>query len=467
MPATVVPPIIANQHVICMKCFKEDGTDTKLSKCTRCKRVSYCGSGCQKDDWAQHKAICKALHASEQEPMLQMTLEFSLSDVASTDVAFLNELGMQATQAEVQFVSRARGHPLAVNVVEQNLVCYQSRCIGCTRTDRMLRMSPSSSRYSSLATCPDCKMAFYCCEDHWTAMRAVHAEQPCEDGHDGLTQCQLNREIREDVKRSHAHPNVDPEQPFAYCPARVQDAWASLDGASWTSEYKALLETDLGKSEAAWLRAASEQLSFPMTILRGLELLHNDDAWTKKETLTIHIIGAYQAEVLVGHVFEEVLHRVPGIKTLKLVLTGPQLPELVRPFSTASMSLDVCPKCKKAGRTRIQVMRRELYHELKNEDKPDLAVAFNTGLSEESPETWPETIKVLVDRKIPSVFTSYNREEAVAEGKILAKHGATLIKDGDMSSGSRNQWGSMLMKPEPCKIFGFFSVNGWIAGAFR
>lgn len=36
---------------------------------------------------------------------------------------------------------------------------------------------------------------------------------------------------------------------------------------------------------------------------------------------------------------------------------------------------------------------------------PDLAVAFNTGASQDDVDSWRETMDVLVDREVPSVFT--------------------------------------------------------------
>lgn len=37
--------------------------------------------------------------------------------------------------------------------------------------------------------------------------------------------------------------------------------------------------------------------------------------------------------------------------------------------------------------------------------KPDLAVAFNSGCSQEDVQSWKETLVVLAKRKIPTVFT--------------------------------------------------------------
>ena len=44
------------QHAVCSRC-KAKSND--LKKCTRCKLVAYCGKQCQKEDWSEHKMICK------------------------------------------------------------------------------------------------------------------------------------------------------------------------------------------------------------------------------------------------------------------------------------------------------------------------------------------------------------------------------------------------------------------------
>lgn len=42
----------------CDYCFQESPS---LLRCSRCKSVSYCNKGCQKDDWSLHKLECKCL----------------------------------------------------------------------------------------------------------------------------------------------------------------------------------------------------------------------------------------------------------------------------------------------------------------------------------------------------------------------------------------------------------------------
>ncbi|KAJ7921437.1 hypothetical protein B0H13DRAFT_2318554 [Mycena leptocephala] len=61
----------------------------------------------------------------------------------------------------------------------------------------------------------------------------------------------------------------------------------------------------------------SDILSTPMTVLYGLEFLRADLDWAKKDTLTIHVIGAKPKELYNAICFENLLHRLPKVKTVK------------------------------------------------------------------------------------------------------------------------------------------------------
>lgn len=57
-------------------------------------------------------------------------------------------------------------------------------------------------------------------------------------------------------------------------------------------EFGGYVANEKGRGEGVvepFVKMASEALSMPMTILWGLQTLYDDDAWTKKDTLEIHV----------------------------------------------------------------------------------------------------------------------------------------------------------------------------------
>jgi len=45
----------------CTKCKNAPAGNEKLQLCGGCKKAHYCSRGCQKEDWKEHKTICKYL----------------------------------------------------------------------------------------------------------------------------------------------------------------------------------------------------------------------------------------------------------------------------------------------------------------------------------------------------------------------------------------------------------------------
>lgn len=91
---------------------------------------------------------------------------------------------------------------------------------------------------------------------------------------------------------------------------------------------KALLRTlpDLEIQEAirrVWLflLIATEYSTMPLTILATLENSLSDLATRK--TILIHLIGASGSELANAMLFEEILHHVPSLQTLRIILIGP------------------------------------------------------------------------------------------------------------------------------------------------
>ncbi|KAJ7837448.1 hypothetical protein B0H13DRAFT_2421630 [Mycena leptocephala] len=97
-------------------------------------------------------------------------------------------------------------------------------------------------------------------------------------------------------------------------------------------------------------------------------------------------------------------------------------------------------------------------------EKPDLCVAFNSGAAQTSQDTWPPTFKILLDRKIPTLFASYTREEAEGDEVLMRASGATLHTE---LGPAKNPWGSLNVRAGTATVYGLQAESGWLAGGFR
>lgn len=73
-----------------------------------------------------------------------------------------------------------------------------------TRTDQLIRMEAAKKGTTSdnsgrLIPCLQCNLSLCCSQAHWEAARALHYG-PCENAHEGLSHCEMNREVRADIK---------------------------------------------------------------------------------------------------------------------------------------------------------------------------------------------------------------------------------------------------------------------------
>ncbi|KAJ7203984.1 hypothetical protein C8J57DRAFT_1542450 [Mycena rebaudengoi] len=450
------PPLTATMGQACYnyKCFKGDAV--LLSRCGGCRRIAYCSPECQKLDWSHHKPMCKTLSAIENSNPITALLH----DLTEAHIAFIQGL-----------CERSLNRPLTLD--EGNLLGDEPRCMHAlshsTRTDQLIRMEAAMNGTTSggLIPCPQCNLSFCCSPAHWEAAHALH-HAPCKDARDGpLSQCEMNMEV-------HAHLKFETllarkrgyHRKIIWVPDRVKTARIPLAGLSWESEFGNEMRKSLGAdifgvpaSIAPWIRAAPDALTMAMTILYGLEKLSGDDAWTRKHTLTVHIIGANLLHVACATVFEEILHCLPDVNTLKLVLWGAEMPR-----SIISVDCKTCPACTRLGRKRIHDHAADTYHEFVQKkggefERPDLCIAFNSAA-----HPWPDTFQLLVDRRIPTLFTAYNREEAEIEATLLRAAGATLHP---ALGPTKNPWGSINPIPAAHRQYGFYTPSGWPAGGFK
>ncbi len=188
---------------------------------------------------------------------------------------------------------------------------------------------------------------------------------------------------------------------------------------------------------ASAMRAGTEKMSMMLSILAGLEAVY--PGLKTKESITLHLIGANAKELDALMLFEELLHLLPSLKEIHCVFIGLELPTPMD--ASERMVLDCCPECMAQKRIRSVEMHKGAYHDFANGsafEKPDLAVAFQSGHSQESVEEWTPTIRYLVNAGFCTMFTTYNEKEMVEEMEILEKLGARFVVTGE-----KNKWRGM------------------------
>jgi splicing suppressor protein 51 len=203
-----------------------------------------------------------------------------------------------------------------------------------------------------------------------------------------------------------------------------------------------LLSPDLkplaGNAEmASALTAATDKSTMILTIIAALEAVFSD--LSTKSTINLHLIGATGKELDALMLFEEMLHLLPLLDELHCAFVGLEMPTPQNLGET--LVLDCCPGCTEAGRIRSVEMWKGAYHDYiktGNYSKPDLAVAFHTGHSQEMIEEWTPTIKYLVNADHCTVFTTFNEKEMMEETEILKGLGARFLVRGE-----KNKWKGM------------------------
>ncbi|KAJ6511088.1 hypothetical protein C8R45DRAFT_1162526, partial [Mycena sanguinolenta] len=479
----------------CHRCFKHMALKIELSKCSGCRRISYCGRGMSSAQpkwyWKTHKVMCNALRKLEKNVFAIVMLVSLLPTAPITDVEKLGKLITKQMDVYSEHLPGYLFHDSSPRTLTfqrpvemtDSWLEREPRCIVCTRTDMVIRMEATLKGTTvhdtmRLIPCQDCKISFCCSPAHWEVARGLHHE-PCNDLRNGPSQCYMNRVTHGQslFEATALAFGINSDRYLVWLPTRVKPEWVTLEGKSWEGEFDSDIRKLFGMPQATpstfLMAAISDTLAMPMTILYALSKL-NGDEWTRKQTLTVHIAGAGPREISCCTIFEEILHRTPQVKTLKIIMCGPEAPDLENPEQDPGVLVPkICPHvdCTKRGRSYVLEFSQEPYHDFVRKqgsdfERPDLCIGFNSGANHSAAlgYTWPATFKVLVERKIPSLITAFSREDAEADAALLRAAGAALHPE---LGPVLNPWGSLKGAPRPYHVHGFVVNSGWLAGGFK
>lgn len=182
-----------------------------------------------------------------------------------------------------------------------------------------------------------------------------------------------------------------------------------------------------------------------------------------KKILTIHLVGADIIELSWDWnvVFEIIFHWVKDLEKLYFVLIGP---ELDSSKSLKNNDNELCMHCKERKVKATCSYYSKMYHEVVCDlDKPDLVVAFNSGLHAYDENCWGESISLLTKYSdVPLLLTAYTSKELQCDVDIVLKSSSKDLKV--IIEPQRNPFSCI----RPMRDFNtlnvpIFYVNGYIA----
>jgi splicing suppressor protein 51 len=410
----------AHTGVACAGCM--DIKDS-LFQCSACKRAKYCNRECQKSSWSKHKPVCKLLQ------------EFKTHSNYINQINGSQDPGTGVFKGKIKIVDQLIRDSGRLNSKESEQQWEQAKafifhskiCSICFKTDYEFDHEDDSKK-PCWRNCDRCLFGWCCSDEHWDQYKHRHTPEICAEY---VASSNINRFRYNHVK------NFD--ETFGRNPDLVLSEPMENFPRDW-DEYHRIRSPDLhnhtstGRLPPEFLPATTKGLGQPATCLYGM-YVHDKTQFCNAQALTIHVVGASSnLEFPPGPVWEEILHVLPHCKTMHVSFIGPELE-----FSadgTDSMNRGIanesCPDCQSKKRERIYSFHCATYHDYHASTyftKPDFLVAFNTGMYEEYTESWKTSLRVILDLQVPSLFTSYCMQEAVADFKVLKDLKANLLTD--------------------------------------
>ncbi|KAL0563905.1 hypothetical protein V5O48_018151 [Marasmius crinis-equi] len=303
----------------------------------------------------------------------------------------------------------------------------QEKCEVCLRT-RFQFEKPGR-----LHPCSSCRLAWWCSSECQKDFSKSHSKRQCDELQKTVSVDRLEVDYAIH-RRSHRHLHVRTERPrTTYLPlSSISDRedYFRRIFPGFSSETKSVagtINTYHPDPVSAVRLVATEATCFPLTVIAALEDVVPD--LSVRSSLCIHVVGAGPRELYSKGILEELLHFFPMLKRLKIFFVGPETPD-----ETADKNTNVaCQYCIAKGHMRTFIYHSSPYHDFAftadaSNNRPDLIVALNTGMSEVETESWKRTIGVIRDLDVPGVFTAYTKLEAESEIRMLKGMGVRIKK---------------------------------------
>jgi MYND finger len=438
-PPKHIHPVFQSYHpYACHSCKRGPLTNTKLFVCTQCHIIKYCSKKCQQSDWNFHKDWCQRFRRLCQNEKLDT---FLLAEYHSFKAwhKHMNDMTIFLMQE-----MKVEPHS-----IELDIVLSQPRCRKCFQAGlQMVDGKKMCHNVIKLTTCPKCMGVALC--NHCL-------EQGLSSVEDIKTMT-----LEQSISIFHSNTNNNPEDEClnhllsVCCLAMVVENGAPLKIVSRTDckeywrpsswqEYFAKKRDDfyIPGPPAGMIHLApvvaflsdAHSLTLTMQHILGLPELEGTVMPKTMKKLVIHLCGASDLELSMVGMFAEITRLNPGLKEIQIHLVGPNL----NPDNNGRLRFldgeSIRSTCKFTMR-----QHRGLYHEVVIADSngvmpvpglgdiPTLVFCQHSGLHTAAYAVdWIPTVLALKEMDVPVVWTGFNHNEVVDDGKVLDELGVNLI----------------------------------------
>jgi len=392
---------IPNACHICKTMYEKRPTDevdgaARVSSCSACRMIAYCGVEHQKEHWQEHKVLCKAVQAI-------MRRDKKKSLFADASISHLSKDQWKMVRYNTM-VNLEEAMSRSMLPYEREMLLYPRVCATCY-----------TDQGSKLNQCDQCQSVFFCCEQHipknhsdWCADLKTLLDINIEQSIYGNILCALPHLLLKEYEDL-------PPSMKEFLVVRMMGPAAVMA---------------MGKIKLTML---TELATYPLSILWGLQEASKAAAAqgeiapiSSRKSLVVHVVGAEIAfecnNLAKWDVF--LLNTLPGLQSLYVIFTGPELGNV--PAGTWDEDMR-CPHCIRNKKQFVcDFQPATLYHDYVNSSNyisPDVIVAFNCGLYRETgfqgSDSWGKTLPYLLKAGVPLILTAYTAAEAPLDLKRL------------------------------------------------
>ncbi|KAJ8096419.1 hypothetical protein PM082_011582 [Marasmius tenuissimus] len=387
------------------------------------------GPDCQKKDWKiVHKTLCGRLkQVNVEERKTRPTHRLSR-------VEYALKRQLQVQMFSQQTAEQPYGDPWMSSYLydaEKCEVCFRTRF----QTDSPARLSP----------CSHCRLAWWCSPECGKDFSKFHSKKHCEELQIIASVDRLEVDYAID-RKSFRHLMVRTDEPRTiYMPLSSIKGWSDycekvfpeFDYA--TSFTAQTIKTYHPDPTSAVRLLTMEASCFPLSVIAAME-----DVITNISTrnrLCIHVVGAASRDLQGKGMLEELLHFLPKLRVARIFFAGPEAED----HQDTGKNL-ACERCISKGRSRTCSYYEGTYHDFARtkealDNRPDLIVGLNTGMSEIQSDSWMKTLRVIQDMDIPALFTAYTKKEGESEIALMTRMGFGIRKGLEL-----NKWKGVVPK---------------------